>query len=63
MSDLLNSWTVLNKKLRHLSEEEVAGLLQQERKGRKRGTYLKRLHSRLNALRRRRELKLILKEK
>jgi hypothetical protein len=52
---LLKNWNTLNEHLLALSEEAVAALLAAERAGRNRLTFVLRLHSRLNRMRRERE--------
>ena len=49
------NWRDLNKKLNLLSESEVLALLEAERAGQRRATFLERLHQRYTALRTARE--------
>ena len=49
------NWRDLNKKLNLLSESEVLELLNAERAGQRRVTFLERLHQRYTALRTARE--------
>ena len=49
------NWRELNKKLNLLSESEVLALLEAERAGQRRVTFLERLHQRYTALRTARE--------
>ena len=49
------NWRELNKKLNLLSESEVLELLEAERAGQRRVTFLERLHQRYTALRTARE--------
>jgi len=56
------NWRELNKKLNMLSESEVSALLDAERQGAKRVTFLERLHQRYNMLRTARERVELLKE-
>jgi len=49
------NWRELNKKLNLLSESEVLELLNAERAGQRRVTFLERLHQRYTALRTARE--------
>ena len=49
------NWRELNKKLNLLSESEVLELLEAERAGQHRVTFLERLHQRYTALRTARE--------
>lgn len=51
----LATWTGLNDRLPKLDEPTVCALLDRERLGRNRLTFVLRLHSRLNRLRRERE--------
>jgi hypothetical protein len=51
----LRNWSELNGRLMEMGEEEVAALLEAEKKSRGRLTFLLRLQSRLNRLRRERE--------
>ena len=57
-----NTWRSLNDHLPTLSEEEVLGLLNNERKTFQRVSVLERLHQRYNTLRVARERMEILKE-
>jgi hypothetical protein len=59
---LKNTWRSLNDHLPTLSEEEVLGLLNNERKTFQRVSVLERLHQRYNTLRVARERMEILKE-
>ena len=52
---MIYSWRELNKKLNLLSESEVLALLNAERAGQRRVTFLERLHQRYTALRTARE--------
>lgn len=52
---VLENWTALNGAIMRLDEEDTALLLAAERKGQARKTFVLRLHSRLNRLRRERE--------
>jgi len=56
------NWRELNKKLNMLTEAEVLALLEAERQGAKRVTFLERLHQRYTMLRAARERVEILKE-
>jgi SpoU rRNA methylase family enzyme len=56
------NWRELNKKLNILSEDEVLALLEAERQGAKRVTFLERLHQRYTMLRAARERVELLKE-
>ena len=56
------NWRELNKKLNMLTEDEVLALLEAERQGAKRVTFLERLHQRYTMLRAARERVEILKE-
>ena len=51
----LKSWEALNSAIMKMDEAEAKVLLQHELKGRKRGQFLKRIHSRINKLRADRE--------
>jgi len=51
----LRNWATLNRDLMKMNEPAVARLLDEERKGLKRLTFLFRIHARLNKLRRERE--------
>jgi len=55
-------WRELNKKLNMLREDEVLALLEAERTGAKRVTFLERLHQRYTMLRAARERVELLKE-
>ena len=55
-------WRELNKKLNMLTEDEVLALLEAERQGAKRVTFLERLHQRYTMLRAARERVELLKE-
>jgi hypothetical protein len=55
LDEKLRNWNDLNKKLMKMGEEEVAALLEAEKKSRGRLSTLLRLQSRLNRLRRERE--------
>lgn len=56
------NWRNLNKQLNMLSETEVLQMLDQERRGPRRVTFLERLHQRYTMLRAARERVEILKE-
>ena len=56
------NWRDLNKKLNLLSESEVLALLEAERVGQRRVTFLERLHQRYTALRTARERVELLQE-
>jgi hypothetical protein len=56
------NWRELNKKLNMLTESEVLALLEAERQGAKRVTFLERLHQRYAMLRAARERVELLKE-
>ena len=56
------NWRELNKKLNLLSENEVLELLEAERVGQRRVTFLERLHQRYTALRTARERVELLQE-
>lgn len=56
------NWRDLNKKLNLLSESEVLELLEAERVGQRRVTFLERLHQRYTALRTARERVELLQE-
>lgn len=51
----LSTWLKLNDVLRNADEELCLQLLKAERQGRKRSQFLRRIHSRLNRVRRVRE--------
>ena len=55
-------WRELNKKLNMLTEDEVLALLEAERQGAKRVTFLERLHQRYTMLRAARERVELMKE-
>jgi hypothetical protein len=59
---LKNTWRSLNDRLPTLSEEEVLGMLNNERDTLKRVSMLERLHQRYNTLRVARERLELLKE-
>jgi hypothetical protein len=59
---LKNTWRSLNDRLPTLSEEEVMGMLNNERNTLKRVSVLERLHQRYNTLRVARERLELLKE-
>ncbi len=56
------NWRELNKNLNVLREDEVLALLEAERQGAKRVTFLERLHQRYTMLRAARERVELLKE-
>ncbi len=56
------NWRSLNQKLNMLTEAEVLALLEAERQGAKRVTFLERLHQRYTMLRAARERVELLKE-
>ena len=56
------NWRELNQKLNMLSEDEVLALLEDERQGARRVTFLERLHQRYTMLRAARERVELLKE-
>ena len=56
------NWRELNKKLNMLTEDDVLALLEIERQGAKRVTFLERLHQRYTMLRAARERVELLKE-
>lgn len=56
------NWRELNKKLNLLSEDEVLALLNSERAGPRRVSFLERLHQRYTALRTARERVELLQE-
>lgn len=58
---LLDNWVTLNERLMELREQEVAALLSHEKKNRNRITFVLRLHSRMNKLRRERERRVLAK--
>lgn len=47
----LTSWVELNKYLRHATQKDCDKLLDIETSGKRRQTFLKRIHSRLNKVR------------
>lgn len=51
LDGLLRTWIGLNEKIQALSEKECWQLLELERRGRARPTFLLRIHSRANRLR------------
>lgn len=53
----LETWVNLNATLQGCDEKTAEGLLEEERKGRKRKQFMLRIHSRLNKLRADRERK------
>ena len=55
MNLALQSWLTLNDVLRDADESACQALLKEELKGRKRRTFIKRIHSRLNKVRADRE--------
>jgi len=55
-------WRALNRKLNMLTESEVLALLEAERQGARRVTFLERLHQRYTMLRAARERVELLKE-
>lgn len=59
---LLDNWIGLNKGLKQLNEEEAKELLEVERKGQKRQSYLLRIYGRYNTLRTKRERKQLMSE-
>ena len=56
------NWRALNRKLNMLTEGEVLALLEAERQGARRVTFLERLHQRYTMLRAARERVELLKE-
>ena len=56
------NWRTLNQKLNLLSEDEVLALLEAERTGARRVTFLERLHQRYTMLRAARERVELMKE-
>lgn len=63
VEDVLSwNWIVFNKELPKYKELDLAKLIEAEVLGRKRRSYIKRMHTRLCALRQRREYDEILKE-
>lgn len=56
------NWRSLNQKLNMLTEDEVLALLEDERQGARRVTFLERLHQRYTMLRAARERVELLKE-
>lgn len=61
-AELLANWNTLNGAIMGLGEVEVARLLDSEVGGANRLTFVLRLHSRLNRLRRERERRALAKE-
>jgi hypothetical protein len=59
---MTSNWRDLNKKLNMLREDEVLALLEAERTGARRVTFLERLHQRYTMLRAARERVELLKE-
>ena len=55
LTNKLASWSELNKSLLELSEQDVLKLLEAEKVGKRRHTFLLRLHARYNVLRGNRE--------
>ena len=53
--EALKNWTTLNKTLMRCGEQKASDLFAAEMKGRRRPSYLRRIHSRLCMLRARRE--------
>lgn len=51
----LRSWNVLNESLMEMDEKTCVSLLNEEKNGRARKQFLKRIHSRINFLRAKRE--------
>ncbi len=60
---LLGNWNTLNENLMGLSEQQVGRLLTYEKHHNNRITFILRLHSRLNKLRRERERRVLVKGK
>ena len=54
-ADPLDTWTGLNAVIMTLGEEPCAALLRRERENRRRKQFMLRIHSRINALRAKRE--------
>ncbi len=52
---VLKSWNALNEAIMGMNEEDCNLLLNQEKSGRARKQFLKRIHSRINYLRAKRE--------
>lgn len=59
---LLESWAALNKGISKLNEQEAKALLDAERKGQQRHSFLLRIYGRYNTLRTKRERKELLAE-
>lgn len=55
MKELLENWSVLNKGLHKLNEEDLIKLLQAEKKGKRRVQFMIRIYGRFNRLRTERE--------
>ena len=55
LEDILNNWTLLNKQLMALSEQQVHQLLEAERGGRGRVRVMLRVYNRYSKLRSQRE--------
>lgn len=53
--EILGNWKLLNEKIGTLTEEECHSLLDSEKKGQKRYTFLRRIYGRYNTLRASRE--------
>jgi hypothetical protein len=53
--EMLSNWKLLNERIAVLSEEECGVLLDAEKKGQKRYTFLRRIYGRYNTLRASRE--------
>lgn len=47
----MNDWRSMNHYLHNLREDQVLEMLEAEKKGRRRGNVLERLHARYNSLR------------
>jgi hypothetical protein len=62
VTDLLGNWNVLNENLLTLNEAEVKTLLAWEKEHANRITFIMRLHSRMNKLRRERERRVYAKK-
>lgn len=62
MTDPLLSWALLNQKLVTATEKECKELLQREKKGERRISFLLRIYGRWNKLRTTRERNEIMKE-
>lgn len=52
---VLRSWNGLNEAIMEMDEKSCTSLLAEEKKGRARKQFLKRIHSRINLLRAQRE--------